>query len=389
MGSVTNLAAKAAGKISGVSDAYNAAKGIVHGLESLVGLGGPTEAQRRHKAYVGYHNIIRSGDFDAMWAGAQKAKYAGGKWELLWAYYNRVPDANLAEAARRLANVSRDPRSDEAAKYGIIFPTGPGAVPTSGGGLSSPSPVPTPPVGTASPTAPSPQPSASPATPAPPKPKICKYGLDPATGRCLTKAQAASLASQGSSTPAGFVGSTKKVHQCKYGRDPITGLCNKRPSSGYGSGSSAGRTKMTAAEKRANKVQAAAMRRAEAAVVGGLTSAGKAAVKAAGGVIPAALLLGQVAAIGAAGYVAYRITAKLLTLRYKTWDELLNDVANEYRHQRQQLAGMTATQEGRPLTQEELDSAALWYKGATARLKALRANGTPISDVSSVIFSED
>lgn len=131
------------------------------------------------------------------------------------------------------------------------------------------------------------------------------------------------------------------------------------------------------------------MRRAENAVVGGLTKAGKAAVSAAGGIIPAATMLAGYAAVGAAGYLAYRITAKLLTLRYKSWDELLYDVANEYRHQRQQLAGLTQDQEGRPLTKEELDSAALWYKGATARLKALRANGTPLSDVSSVIFSED
>lgn len=146
---------------------------------------------------------------------------------------------------------------------------------------------------------------------------------------------------------------------------------------------------MTAAEKKANKLQAAAMRRAESAVVAGLTKTGKAVVQAAGGIGAAATMLAQYAAIGAAGYLAYRITAKLLTLRYKTWDELLYDVANEYRHQRQQLAGLTAEQEGRPLTKAELDSAALWYKGATARLKALRAEGVPISDVSSVIFSED
>lgn len=383
MGSVTNLAAKAAGKATGLSSAYNAAKGVVQGVESILGLGGPSEAQRRHKAYVGYHNIIRSGDFDAMWAAAQRAKYAGGKWELLWAYFNRSTDANMAEGARRLAGVSREPRADQAG--GIIYPDGPGPVAPSGGVVSSPSPAPS--VPSASPTAPSPQPVPTSATPASPKaPKPCKYGRDPLTGKCYRKTDA--LAS-GTSAGLASTGAPKPKRPCKYGRNAETGLCNKKPSSGYGSGSSAGRTKMTAAEKRANKVEQAAIRRAESAVVAGLTSAGKAAVKAAGGIAPAALALAQYAAIGAAGYLAYRITAKLLTLRYKTWDELLYDVANEYRHQRQELAGLTQAQEGRPLTQAELDSTALWYKGATARLKALRANGTPISDVSSVIFSED
>lgn len=120
----------------------------------------------------------------------------------------------------------------------------------------------------------------------------------------------------------------------------------------------------------------------------GLTKAGKAAVVAAGGIGPAAVALGQLALIGAAGYLAYRITAKLLTVRYQTWDDLQLEVANEYRRARQELAGMTAENEGRALTPAELKNTSDWYKNASGRLRRLKASGADVRDVGSLIFGD-
>lgn len=109
---------------------------------------------------------------------------------------------------------------------------------------------------------------------------------------------------------------------------------------------------------------------------------------AAGGLGPAAMLLGQVALIGAAGYAAYAITSKLLTLKYQSWDDLQKDVADTYRHARQEIAGLTDVTEGRPLTAEELKATSDWYKNASGRLRRLKDSGADVRDVGHLIFGD-
>lgn len=352
---------------------------------NLLGIGKPSTAEKRHASFVDLHRQIRNGDYQGLVRSATTSKWIGARWEAAWALLNGSRDANAAEAARQAAGV---PRAEHPSQGWMELANEiASTIPKRNPWASSNSPAPTG-AGPSSPSAPTAPPSSSGSSSAPsaPKPpKQCAYG-ERIDGRCPPKPKKTPT-SPGTTSSGLLAGATpKKKKDCKYGARDEDGLCPKKPSTYSSSG---GRKKMTAAEKKISKAQSAALRRAENAVVGGLTRGGKALVKAAGGIGPAAMMLGQVALVGAAGYVAYRVTAKLLTLRYKTWAELRKDVADEYRHARQELAGMTATYEGRALTDAELRNTALWYKGADARLKALQAEGVPISDVSSVIFSED
>lgn len=175
-----------------------------------------------------------------------------------------------------------------------------------------------------------------------------------------------------STASRGFAALPKRA--CKYGPRGEDGLCPKKPST-YST-----RT----GSRRMSKTEAAARRRIESGVVKGLTSAGKAAVKAAGGAAALASFAATAALVGAAGVGAFLITRKLMTLRYNTYDDLRKAAADEYRYARAAIRENT----GRALTPAEGAQLAQWFKAKMARLDEYQRQGKKISGVANLTFRE-
>lgn len=354
------------GTATGATSAWNATKGVgkvVGQVGRALGIGVKSEAARRHQAYAGYHKIIRSGDLAELRRGIRDAKYAGGKWEMAWALANNSTDANAAEAARQAAGQPR-------AGLDLVIPLpaettgttnyyGDTEVltwPDDGGG-----------------TAPAADSTSSGKT------KRKSTNRAPAAGSPSTpRGFTSPLATPGMTTSRRKGKATPRP--CKYGPRGADGYCPKKET-GYAQ-AGRGRTGRAPKESRAHRI---ARTKAEKAVEAGILKAGKAGVAALGGGYAAAGLLAQGALLLGAGVAAYYITSKLMQLHYRTYDDLRYEAANAYRESRR------AAQEslGRPLNAEELRQLALWFKQRKAYLDALEANGTPLSDVSSLTFEQN
>jgi hypothetical protein len=354
------------GTATGANNAWNAAKGVggaVKAVGRALGIGVPSEAERRHRAYAGYHRIIRSGDLAALRQGIRQAKYAGGKWEMAWALANNSTDANAAEAARQAAGQPRAgldlvvPLPTEPTGttqyYGdtevMTWPDdGVGTVPIAGSASSG-------------------RTKGKSISRAPAAPKSAPLGLTSPLDTPSTTTSRRRLTT-----------APKAKRPCKYGPRDENGYCPKKPAA------QAGRSRPGRAPKE-SRAHRLARTRAEKAVEAGLLKAGKAGIAAAGGGYAAAGLLAQGALLVGAGVAAYYITTKLMQLHYRTYDDLRYEAANAYRESRRAAAESL----GRPLNAEELRQLALWFKQRKAYLDALEANGTPLSDVSSLTFEQN
>jgi hypothetical protein len=93
-----------------------------------------------------------------------------------------------------------------------------------------------------------------------------------------------------------------------------------------------------------------------------------------------ALAIGKVSLVGLAGIAAYKVTEKLQKLRFKTYADLRYDLANEYRHARQNV--------GRLLTAAEAASYAAWYKQKRADIDAAESSGRSVSGIGNLIFGD-
>lgn len=110
-------------------------------------------------------------------------------------------------------------------------------------------------------------------------------------------------------------------------------------------------------------------------------TAGTALAKNAGTV---AVNLAKASVVGLAGFAAYWMTSKLLTLRYKTYAELRWEASNWYRRAR----AAAAEQAGRPLTGAELQNFKQWYDARIARLNEAERAGRPVSGATNLIFGD-
>lgn len=188
---------------------------------------------------------------------------------------------------------------------------------------------------------------------------LCKYGMrDAVSGRCPPRPTASS-----GNTARQFAGTSKRP--CAYGPRGADGYCPKKPRS-------------TRASTRArNKAITEGGRLAERGV--------KEAVRALGGPAAAAAFVAQAGLLVAAGLAAYYITKKLRTLRYRTWDEVRYQAAQEYRAARQKLA----TDAGRGLTPQENAQLSQWFKARLANADRYEAEGKKPSGVMNLIFDQD
>jgi hypothetical protein len=93
-----------------------------------------------------------------------------------------------------------------------------------------------------------------------------------------------------------------------------------------------------------------------------------------------ALAIGKVSLVGLAGIAAYKVTEKLQKLRFKTYADLRYDLANQYRHARQNV--------GRLLTAPEAASYAAWYKQKLAEIDQAERSGRSITGISNLIFGD-
>lgn len=88
--------------------------------------------------------------------------------------------------------------------------------------------------------------------------------------------------------------------------------------------------------------------------------------------------------VGLAGVAAFWLTSKLRTLRFKTYDDLRYDLANQVRWARQRAAEGA----GRPLTPDELAGFAQFHKTKLAEINAAQAAGRSITGVTNLIFGD-
>lgn len=195
----------------------------------------------------------------------------------------------------------------------------------------------------------------------------CKYGPRDADGRC-PKAPAAGRAAS-AATARGFA-NVKAKAQCKYGPRGADGFCPKKPAA--------------ARSARTTKAQRAVQRRLESSVTKGVTSAGRAIVKSAGGAAAMGKFVLKAGLIGAAGVAAYLVTTQLMKLRYNTYDDLRFNAANAYRKARADAVEVN----GRGLTPAEGSQLAQWFKAKLQLLDTYERQGKKISGVANLTFKE-
>lgn len=303
----------------------------ISGTLSALGIGG--QHNRRGEAISRLKSAISRGD----WAYVQKAA-TGAK-------YGRK--RAIAQAALELGTT--DP---EAARQrflakkaaGAEWPSSNGPVPfvaSSSKPVSRvPSPSPTP--SRSARAAPKPTRSRAPRAPAAPRP--CAYGARGPDGRC-PKAP------------------------CKYGARGPDGRCPGRPSA--------------APQTFASKATRDAVNRAVTAGGTAAAAAARAVLKTVGpGVVVSTIA--KASLVGAAGLAAYALTSYLQRARFKTYADLKKEVADAYRHARQQAAEAA----GRPLTREELAQFTAYYRSRRALLDQAEAAGVSLRNIRNLTFED-
>lgn len=97
----------------------------------------------------------------------------------------------------------------------------------------------------------------------------------------------------------------------------------------------------------------------------------KISAKVGAGIAAAAPLAAKGGLLAAAGFASYWLTSKLRSVRWATYDDLLYDISNRYRHARQ----AAEAEYGRKLTPEESAQFKRFYDMRVAEVREAQARG--------------
>lgn len=313
------------------------------GLAKSAGLGFLFGKDHRAESLKSLRKAIRSGDVATVMRKASQSKYKRVQ-GIAQAALAGAGGFDQSKAAYQAANVAR-----KAATWGASAGTAAVA------GLFS---------------QPGRQPVSLPATSAPSAPRAlrpCAYGPRGTDGYCPPK-PTRSQSTRATSEP-------RPSRPCAYGPRGADGLCPKRPRS-------AGAVAVNSTAY--SRGVAAAQRELESSARAGATRAVKAGVSAAGGAAAVGGFILKASLVGAAGVAAYWLTSQLMKARFKTWAELHNEVANQYRAARQNAAAAA----GRGLTPEENSQFSQWYKQKASELRQREAAGESLRSAANLTFKE-
>lgn len=326
------------GKVIAMTPANSAYKGV-KSVANALGLGGLLgTVDHRARSLKALRKAMKKGDVAAVMRKAASSKYVRVR-GIAAAALAGAGDFQQAKAAYQAQQAMRKAGSQWGGSSGLAP------------GVAQPFQPAVPPVLL-------PATSATTATPRAARP--CAYGPRGADGYCPKRpSQAQRLAATGAAPRAS--------RPCAYGPRGADGYCPKKP-----------------AATRSSRATTAAQRRLETAVGSGLTKAGKAAVTAVGGPMAAGGLILKASLVGAAGLAAYWLTSQLMKARFKTWEELHWELANQYRAARQQAAAGA----GRGLTPQENAQFSAWFKQKKAELEARQASGESLRSAANLTFKE-
>jgi len=172
----------------------------------------------------------------------------------------------------------------------------------------------------------------------------------------------------------------KPKRSCKYGPRGADGYCPKKPSA-YSTRSPSAAATADAPTTTVGRIRAEVGKELESAAKTQAKSlASKAVTAAAPFIAKNALAIGKASLVGLAGVAAYELTKKLMTLRWKTYADLRFDLANQYRHARQNVP--------RALTAAELASFKQWYDAKSAEIDAAERGGRGLVGIQNLIFGD-